>query len=1040
MTRWIPSKKEKYGVAIYNYDSRDEVELPLQIGDTVHILETCEGWYRGYTHRRKARKGIFPASYIQLKEATVEGKGQHETVIPNELPLVQEVTTTLREWSSIWRQLYVNDNKEMFSRIRHMMYDLIEWRSQILSGTLPQDELKELKQKVTAKIDYGNRILDLDLVVRDEDGNILDPDQTSTISLFRAHEMALKRIEERIEEEKSQKHNIDINRQAKFAVTPSFSLFVTLKNVVCKIGEDAEVLMSLYDPIMSKFISENYLVRWASSGLPKDIDRLNNLKAVFTDLGSKDLKREKISFVCQIVRVGRMELKDNNTKKFTTGLRRPFGVAVMDVTDIITGKVDDEDKQHFIPFQPVAGENDFLQTVINKVIAAKEVNHKGQGLWVTMKLLLGDVHQIRKDFPHLVDRTTAVARKMGFPEIIMPGDVRNDIYVTLQLGEFDKGNKTTSKNVEVTMMVYDEEGKRLENVIFPGAGDDGISEYKSVIYYQVKQPRWFETVKVAIPIEDVNRSHLRFTFRHRSSQDSKDKSEKIFALAFVKLMRYDGTTLRDGEHDLIVYKSDAKKLEDAAPYLNLPATKATLEEKGYTMTGKNMHSFGNLAISKDSFQISTLVCSTKLTQNVDLLGLLKWRSNTNLLQQNLRQLMKVDGEEVVKFLQDTLDALFNIMMENSDSDTFDTLVFDSLVFIIGLIADRKFQHFNPVLETYIKKHFSATLAYTKLTTVLKNYVDNSEKPNVTDQLYKAMKSLEYVFKFIVRSRILFNQLYEDNGESNFMDSLRQLFRSINDMMNSTSDQTVIVKGAALKYLPTIVNDVKLVFDPKELSKLFTDFIHKVPSGRLVLQKLYCLIEIVHSDLFTQHDCRDILLPMMTEQLKYHLEKQEELKACCHLLSNILEVLYRKDVGPTQRHVQLIMEKLLRTVNRTVISMGRDSDLIGNFVACMTAILRQMEDYHYAHLIKVFGKMRSDVVDFLMETFIMFKDLIGKNVYLADWVIMNMMQNKVFLRAINQYADILNKKFLDQTNFELQRSKDSSVVHVALTCETNLKPI
>lgn len=34
-------------------------------------------------------------------------------------------------------------------------------------------------------------------------------------------------------------------------------------------------------------------------------------------------------------------------------------------------------------FSPrVAGENDFLQTVINKVIAAKEVNHKGQGMYL----------------------------------------------------------------------------------------------------------------------------------------------------------------------------------------------------------------------------------------------------------------------------------------------------------------------------------------------------------------------------------------------------------------------------------------------------------------------------------------------------------------------------------------------------------------------------------------------------------------------------------------------------------------------------------
>lgn len=39
-------------------------------------------------------------------------------------------------------------------------------------------------------------------------------------------------------------------------------------------------------------------------------------------------------------------------------------------------------------FSPrVAGENDFLQTVINKVIAAKEVNHKGQGTYSRVSFL-----------------------------------------------------------------------------------------------------------------------------------------------------------------------------------------------------------------------------------------------------------------------------------------------------------------------------------------------------------------------------------------------------------------------------------------------------------------------------------------------------------------------------------------------------------------------------------------------------------------------------------------------------------------------------
>ncbi|XP_063303573.1 dedicator of cytokinesis protein 2 [Pelobates fuscus] len=1040
MAPWQKTGKERYGVAICNFKSNTSPHISLQIGDVVHISESCEEWYKGYLVKQRSNEGIFPKAFIHIKEVTIQKKRHTENIVPAEIPLVQELTTTLREWGNIWKQLYTTSKTQKFQQVQSMMYDLMEWRSQLLSGTLPKDELKELKQKVTSRIDYGNKILELDLIVRDEDGNIMDPDKTSVISLFHAHKEATEKITERIKEEMSKAQN-DFTMHGRITSSPTHGLYVFVRNFVCRIGEDAELFMSLYDPVKQTIISENYLVRWGSKGFPKEIDMLNNLKVVFTDLGNKDLNREKMYLVCQIVRIGRMDLKENNLKKCTQGLRRPFGVAVMDITDVIKGKVEsDEEKQHFIPFHPVVAENDFLHSLLNKVTALK-ADSGGQGLWVTVKMLVGDSVQIRKDYPHLVDRTTVIARKLGFPEIIMPGDVRNDIYITLLNGDFDRA---TQRNVEVIMCVCDEQGKVMQNAICMGAGDKPVSEYRSVLYYQIKQPRWMETIKVAVPIEEMQRIHLRFMFRHRSSQESKDKGERNFAMAYVKLMKDDGTTLQDGCHDLVVLKGDSKKMEDASSYLSHPSTRQQMDFKSSSFS-RNSSSSGGLSISsRDAFCISTLVCSTKLTQNVGLLGLLKWRMKPELLQENLEKLKIVDGEEVVKFLQDTLDALFNIMMEHSHSNKYDILVFDALIYIIGLIADRKFQHFNTVLEAYIKQHFSATLAYKKLMTVLKKYLDISSRGEQCEQILRTLKALEYVFKFIVRSRTLFSQLYEGKEQTEFEESMRKLFESINNLMKSEHKTTILHQVAALKYLPSVLHDVETVFDARLLSQLLYEFYTCIPPEKLQQQKVQSMNEIVRSNLFKKQECRDILLHMITKELKGWLEygrpelsQIKEKKYCVDLLNSILEVLSNQDVISTYHHIQEITVQLLRTVNRTVIMMERDQELTSHFVACMTAILSQMDDQHYTIYIDTF-QSSSDLVDFLMETFIMFKDLIGKNVYPSDWMTMSMVQNRVFLRAINKFAGTMNQKFLENMNFEVQLWNNYFHLAVAFITQDSLQ--
>ena len=65
------------------------------------------------------------------------------------------------------------------------------------------------------------------------------------------------------------------------------------------------------------------------------------------------------------------------------------------------------------------------------------------------------------------------------------------------------------------------------------------------------------------------------------------------------------------------------------------------------------------------------------TSTVEILMLLKWRQKEQNLGVVLTNLSHISGEEVVKFLQDTLDCLFEIL--NNNSDTYGDKVFDVLV-------------------------------------------------------------------------------------------------------------------------------------------------------------------------------------------------------------------------------------------------------------------------------------------------------------------------------------------------------------------------
>ncbi|XP_026809422.1 dedicator of cytokinesis protein 1 isoform X2 [Rhopalosiphum maidis] len=1035
------SDRKRYGIAIHNYLQSGPHRIKLLAGECVHVLEESAEWYYGFTFKNKSTHGIFPKKFVHIMDNVVEKFGPAELTVLKQPQIVHELTSVIREWGAIWKQLYISHNSN-FKNVKNKMYELINFRSKILSGTLPVDELKEVQRLATSTIDIGNKLLGLDMVVRDEHGNILNPLHTPTIQLYKHHEIATERIQN--------SHTAGVYKKSiqQINYLYNYTVYLSVHNFMCKMMDDAELLLTLYDAKSGKSFSENFAIRWATNKMDQgwsQTDIFHNFRALFTDLGTRDLTREKVYLVCYIIRIGGMD-NDSNSKKnwATTQIRRPWGVAAMDLTLYFTQKLEsDEDKHHFMPFLPC--EKDNLENTLKRYLNLRDYSHKehkGQGLYVSFKLLHGDIKQVREECPHLVLGNVALVRKMGFPEVILPGDVRNDLYLMLVNGEFSRGSLSSSdKNIQVTVTACNEKGVKLLGVIMLGGDSEPLSDFNSVVYYHEDKPRWYEIVKLAIPIEDFKGSHLKFMFKHRSSNETKDKNEKPFALSFVKLMQDNGTTLRDTSHELLVYKIDHKKFDYMdISYLSLASRKNELTE-----TNNHISVPGLSLANKDIFIIQSNICSTKLTQNVDLLGLLNWTSHPDKLRTSLSALMIVDGEEVVKFLQDVLDALFNILMHNSDSDLFDNMVFDCLLYIIGLVSDRKYQHFQPVLDLYIKESFSATLAYNKLIVVLKFHLSNLDQTD-KDLLLKIMKSFKYIMKFIARSRFLFSQLYEGKGQQTFEMSMYEMLKLISNLMCSNSDSTLFLQGACLKYIPHSIPDIMTVFSTTQLSTLLVELIGNLPPSRLVKQKLITMSDIVHSQLFLNSDCRAILLPSILARIKELLESSDEAKTsiefrnktksvakiakvlgengrklldspdmsdqvemCVKLLGDIMDLLYVADTGSTFRDITEIMLTVMRTVIQTTIAMNREGTLVGYLVSIMISTLRQMTAEHFDIYIKNFPT-KIDLLDFLMEILLVFKDLVIRPVFPKDWCEMIMLQNSVILKSLRYFSHTIRDYF------------------------------
>ncbi|XP_069387325.1 dedicator of cytokinesis protein 3 isoform X10 [Paralichthys olivaceus] len=975
---WTPTEDEKIGVVICSFRGSVTQGLALEVGETVQILEKCEGWFRGFSTRKPNVKGVFPANYIHLKKSIVTNRGPHETVVPLEDPIVTEVTSTLQEWALLWKQLYVKHKVDLFYKVRHVMMELIDLRRQLLSGHLTQDQSRDVKRHITVRLDWGNEHMGLDLVPRKE-FEMVDEEQISVSDLYKMHLSSRHSVQQSTTQGDStrQRHGDPCR------VPVPHHLLVNLKSFTYNsIGEDTDIFFSLYDLREGKTISEKFMVRLNKNGGPKNPEKVERLCALFTDLSNKDMKRD-LYIVSQVIRTGRMLLNDSKKGPPHVQYRRPYGCAVLAMSDVLqTISELKEEKDFVLKVYTCNNENEWYQiheNIIRKSSTKYTAPSTNYGLIISLQLLRGDMEQVRRENPLIFSRGVAITRKLGFPDVIMPGDIRNDLYLTLERGDFERGGKSVQKNIEVTIFVLYADGEILKDCISVGSGEPNVPEHRSFVLYHNNSPRWSEVIKLPIPIDRFRGSHIRFEFRHCSTKDKGEK--KLFGFAFTPLMREDGTTLSDESHELYVYKCDENTtFSNHALYLGLPCCK-----DDFNSCPSIPSSLIFQRSSKETFWISTQLSSTKLTQNVDLLALLKWKAHPDRVMDILGRLRHVSGEEIVKFLQDILDTLFSILDDNTDK--YGPLVFQSLVFIINLLRDSKYYHFRPVMDTYIQKHFAGALAYKELIRCLRWYMDRSAEVVRQDHIQEAMRALEYLFKFIVQSRILYSRATCGMEEEQFRTSIQELFQSIRFVLSldSRNSETLIftqgsqpcpgtnqapgpaaplalasalgqsqpaapgqapgsgqasciqawssnalrpspLSAALLNSFPAIFDELLQMFTVQEVAEFVRGTLGSMPSTVHIGQsmdvvKLQSIARTVDSRLFSFPESRRILLPVVLHHIHLHLRQQKELLICSGILSSIFSIIKTSSLDTSvQEEVEMMVESLLDVLLQTLLSI------------------------------------------------------------------------------------------------------------------------
>ena len=575
-----------------------------------------------------------------------------------------------------------------------------------------------------------------------------------------------------------------------------------------KQGAKGFLLVYLFDESRDHQISESCKITFVSDKLGR-IPKLGKL--IFSDV-----KRNSIKPSCNLSFKIFIESPINEQKKSTTPVYKLFHWGCLSVPEIVKAlNAKPSPNLQLVTFN-AGDKTDFSLKRYTKLL------NIGRQQFISYKIIWVKQH----------DEMSGAIFVTNIGEILRnPPLTESKLYLTLHSSWFEKGKKSSDKNIEILLSIVNENDEALSQSIVEGCSKTAF--YRSSVQRHCNSPHWNEMVTIVIPDESLRGCYAKFECSHVTSSELSHKS-KLNWISYIPLQTLVGNIIPDGTYVLRLLPKNS--------YVNIDLWENdVLIKESVLQASKNIQ----------RLSISTRLDSNTLTESAAIHKIKSWKTHSKDLKGILSELNDTDFSkcmvhckeifasilEIIDSCADgviigsAMDALFSFGRFWHTSDEFKERVMevlDEVTFISGIL---KFVSWiNIVLKNHKTVQFRETIkSFSLLITIISKSFVNIKRTelmsSVETERYKVVVVnllMEISNIEVDPSVILCSQIIKV-----FPESLNVLYK----------DEIISISEYSFHMISMMKGSIILVLKESASTKIsFIDFIRFILNSDLVKDK------------------------------------------------------------------------------------------------------------------------------------------------------------------------------------------------------------